>query len=221
MSRAVTMLLVSLLACRTTAAARAQPGTDADHPRQVSSAPASQPVSRDEALWRQIVSQHKRLAERQPGADLYRQAIPRRRTLLERVRLYLTLYPGGPHRDEAVWLELTTLFELAVLRNGTGDELADKVREYQQNPPSEAVRHEAAYWAMLCERLQRQPTAQPTSAPIIESDAASLAAYHEYVERYPGIVGIHARCLWRRIERPRAVVQILRYLELVESVESR
>ena len=163
----------------------AQTGVAVAEAGQVSDAAASQPVSRDEALWQQIVTLHEALVARQAGADPSAVALPRRRTLLERVRLYLTLYPGGPHRDEAVRLELTMLFEIATLSGGEVEPLATRVREYLRNPPSERVLHEAAYWAIFCERLKRPTTTQPTSVPVTEPDVSLLVAYRQYVERYP------------------------------------
>ncbi|HUU95871.1 MAG TPA: TlpA disulfide reductase family protein [Phycisphaerae bacterium] len=163
----------------------AQTGVAVGDAAQVSDA-ASQPVSRDEALWQEILTLHEALVARQAGgAPPSAAALPRRRTLLERVGLYLTLYPGGPHRDEAVRLELTMLFEIAALSGGEFERLAARVRDYLHNPPSERVLHEAAYWAIFCERLKRSTATQPTSVPVTDPDASLLAAYRQYVERYP------------------------------------
>jgi len=163
---------------------RAQMGVAVGDAAQVSDA-ASKPASRDEALWQQILTLREQLVAREPGGDPFTAALPQRRTLLERVRLYLTLYPGGPHRDEAVRFELTMLFEIATLSGGEFERLAARVREYLHNPPSERVLHEAAYWAIFCERLERPTTTQPTSVPVSDPDASLLAAYRQYVERYP------------------------------------
>jgi hypothetical protein len=163
----------------------AQTGVAVAEAGQVADAAASQPISRDEALWQQVVALHEQLVARQAGADPSAVALPRRRMLLERVRLYLTLYPGGPHRDEAVRLELSMLFEIAALSGGEFEPLAARVREYLHNPPSEQVLHEAAYWAIFCERLKRPTATQPTSVPVTEPDPSLLAAYRQYVECYP------------------------------------
>jgi len=147
---------------------------------------ASRPVTRDEALWNAIQAL---LQEEPPEAAPYparlADALAQRRQLLEQLRIYLSVYPGGPRRDQAVQLELRTLSEVATLSGGAYGPLCQRVREYIGRPPSEAALYEAAYWAIHCRRLTRGAAgSQPTSASVLEADAAVLAEYRAYIEQY-------------------------------------
>lgn len=177
---------------------------------------AVSPLSREETVWREVLA----LCDEPASQAATQPADPRapfdtrrarRQALLERVRLYQTLFPGGAHRDEAARLELDALFEIGSLSDGQYGPLCERAALYLQNPPSDAVRYEAAYWAMLCERLERvrngTATAVPPAAPAATSptgamskpnaptqpsytsanrfDPTLLAAYQRYVEQYP------------------------------------
>jgi hypothetical protein len=146
--------------------------------------PAQQPPAPDEDLWREIV-QVQTPASRpttQDAAALARQ----RQSLLARAQTYLAAYPGGAHRDEAIRLELRTLFELGTLGGGDLAPLAARVAAYLNNPPSPAATCEAAYWKIICARAGRaSATTQPSSGPFQPVDAPLLAAYRAYVEQYP------------------------------------
>ena len=178
----------------------------ATHPAQETPA-----TTREEALWQRIRALTQPVPATQPYEKWFAAAQGQRGALLGRVQLYLTLYPGGTHRDEAVRLELSTLFELGTLGDRGLGPLSERVAAYLQQPPSQAVLEEAAYWEILCRRwadtteLARpraetgepagpraganqageRPASAPTSAPALVADARLLAAYRDYVARYP------------------------------------
>lgn len=142
--------------------------------------------SREERLWGEIVTLRSRAPTSQPYEDWFASTLTNKRALAERIRLYLTLYPGGAHRDDAVRLELATLFDIASLSGGDCAPLRERVDRYLTSPLSAAVRHEAAYWKILCDRLAGPNTAsQPASTAASPATAAPLEAYREYVRRYP------------------------------------
>lgn len=148
--------------------------------------PSSRPASPDEVLWQEICQ----LDREMPGEESYAARLElllrRRRALLEKVRQYLTTYPGGARRDEVVRLELRALFEIGTLLGGAYEPLCRRVDAYLRRPPSEAALHEAAYWAIHCRRLDSTSAAsQPASAPAARHDRELLAAYREYVEQHP------------------------------------
>lgn len=150
-------------------------------------APSSRPVSRDEALWEEIAELDREpgRAEATPAGD--DAALQRRKTLLEKVRHYLTAYPGGPRRDEAVRVELRALFEIGTLSGGAYRPLRERVEEYLRHPSGEGAQYEAAWWAIRCRRLAPGAAASPpsSSAPVGRYDNELLDAYREYVRRYP------------------------------------
>lgn len=147
---------------------------------------AAPPVDREQQLWERITPLTEPVATTQPFEDWFEAARRQRQVLLNRLRLYLTVYPGGAHRDEALRLELVTLFELATLRDGALDELCGRVEELLRAPPSADVGAEAAYWAIICRhRAARSATSRPTSAPLNAPDAMLLSLYREYLQAYP------------------------------------
>ncbi len=100
---------------------------------------------------------------------------------VERVRHYLTLYPGGAHRDEAIRLELEALFGIATLRCEDPTELRRRCRELLRQPSSEAVAAEAAYWSLVCSRFECPDSADeslPAPGGLVDSEA-------DYLRRYP------------------------------------
>ena len=108
--------------------------------------------------------------------------------VLERVRLYLSLYPGGARRDEAIRLELETLYELGALHGGDVSELCQVAARYRKTPPSRVAEAEAAYWLILCGQArltEAQPTGQSSARPLRKLDAESIVAMREYLNRYP------------------------------------
>lgn len=142
-------------------------------------------ASPEEALWQRIQALRSAVPATQPYSQWFNAAIKRQESLLERVRLYLTLYPGGAHRDAVIEIELRALFELGTLRGEGLDRLCRQVRELLSSPPSERVLQEAAYWEILCRReASRSPETQPASAPALEPDAATLRAYRRYVQQH-------------------------------------
>lgn len=167
-------LAIALMAATWTGCARAH-----------AQSPASQQTSREQAIWEQVTRIRAAAPATQPYAEFFTAALRRQTELLERVRLYLTLYPGSTHRDEALRLELTALFEIGTLSGGELDPLRERVRQILRDPPSRTALHEAAYWNMICERTGRPATTRPTSTPITQTDSLSLNAYRQYIERYP------------------------------------
>jgi len=137
------------------------------------------------ALWGEIQRLRIEPATSEPFERHFSDTLARKNALLEKVRLYQTLYPGGPRRDRAVRLELQTLFDIASLSSGDFDALCARAGEYEQRPPCRAAQEEAAYWRIYCDRLGAIPATQPASGPDGEADAALLRAYDEYVMRFP------------------------------------
>lgn len=151
------------------AASHAQPAHD-------SRSPSGEPE-----LWQRIAALAPLPPATRPYENWFATVRQQRQALLARVRLYRTLYPGGTHRDEAVRLELTSLFELGSLQDGALMPLRERVAEILRAPPSEAAREEAAYWATISRSLQ---DASPTSQPVTP-DADLLDGLRVYVEKYP------------------------------------
>ncbi|MEW6199213.1 MAG: TlpA disulfide reductase family protein [Planctomycetota bacterium] len=163
--------------------------------------PGTTPITpHEQTLWDRVVEAQRPVPVTQPFKDWFDSARQQRRLLLSRVRLYLTLYPGGVHRDEAIRWELRTLFELETLQGtGSGERgtgvlgarrggelgpLVERVTELRRAPPSAAALQEAAYWAILCER------AGGGEAAAVESAATGLGpalrqAYLAYIRAYP------------------------------------
>ena len=142
--------------------------------------------SREERLWGEIVALRDRAPTTQPYEEWFASALTNKRALAERIRLYLTLYPGGAHRDDVVRLELATLFDVASLAGGDFAPLRERVDRYLRSPPSDAVLAEAAYWRILCDRLTgSSPASQPASTAASPATAELLAAYRKYLRSYP------------------------------------
>ncbi len=154
--------------------------------QSIPAVPESRPLSPDEALWRDVLEANRALTATEPySRDVEAELWPRR-LLLERTRVYLSAYPGGPRRDEVVRLELKALFEIGTLSGGAYEPLQKQVEEYLRHPPGETALHEAAYWKIRCDRLARvAATSQPSSAPVTHSDPALHEAYRKYIQQYP------------------------------------
>lgn len=152
--------------------------------------PTSPPAPTPEArLWQSIVALSADVPATQPFDGWFERTQQQRARLIARVKLYQTLYPGGQHRTDAVRLELAALFDAATLASGPYDAFCKRVREHLAAPGGPAVEAEAAYWALICQRLERDPDV-PTTRPAARSDAVPLApalraAYADYLRRYP------------------------------------
>jgi hypothetical protein len=156
--------------------------------RAAGPAASPMPLSSDEILWQQITVLQEKPPATQPFAPWFSVAERRLSALRGQVHLYLTLYPGGPHRDDAIRIELATLFELGTLRGGDLAALQARVTELLRAPPSPAAEQEAAYWDILCQRGPARPgtpTSQATTAPVDPLPASLLPAYRQYLSRYP------------------------------------
>lgn len=188
--RLCALVLIGGLAAAALAAPPATLPAAAALPRQAAPSP-------EEVLWRGILDLARgttawqaaspdtapALATRPAGwfvAEEKRQA-----RLLERLRLYQTLYPGGVHRDEAILLELTTLFELGALRGGDLGPLRGRLAPLLADPPSPTVAEEAAYWDLLCRRPKASSQPAPGDPATAALDPTLLAAYRQYLARYP------------------------------------
>lgn len=178
--------LVALLLCFASAGdASAQASAPAPF---AASAPAAQ-ESPEERLWREIVE----LRDRQPPAAPFRERVvalrEHKQSLLSYVRLYQRLYPGGRHGDDACTIELTTLYELGSLDGGRFDALRQRVGECLDSSSTPEVLHEAAYWRIQLDRVDRYErlaaATQPSSAPLTEPDLETLAAFEKYIDTYP------------------------------------
>lgn len=147
--------------------------------------PQAAPITpHEQTLWDRVVEAQRPVPATQPFRDWFDAARQRRRLLLSRVDLYLTLYPGGAYRDEAVRLELLTLFELGALRGGAQAALTRRLDELLAAPPSVAAQREAAFWAMT---VRRPPPAgvPDVSAAATELDPESRRAFQECVRTQP------------------------------------
>ena len=143
-------------------------------------------TSRDEVLWGEILEASRASLDSEPYRSDSRKATDSRRFLLNKVRLYLRLYPGGLHRDEAIRLELTALFEIGVLSNGAFAPVRAQVDQYMKTKPSRAAVEEAAFWKIQCDRIEHENAAsQPTSSPVTAGCSALFSAYREYIDTYP------------------------------------
>jgi hypothetical protein len=120
----------------------------------------SEPRSSDQALWQGIAAraatlQQESRSTREESGPLVREA------LLREVRLYVSLYPGGSARDDAITLELRLLAELGSLRGDFGP-LCQRVDELLASPPSDVVAAEADWRRLACAQLRRDAsTTQP------------------------------------------------------------
>ena len=158
-------------------------------PPPAATAPRTTITAAEETLWQHVVALEQSGTAMQPYEKWFATAEQNRAALLDHVRLYTTLYPGGVHRDDAIRIELAALFELGTLRGGALQPLCERVTEYLGAPPSPAAEHEAAYWEIICERSRAATTTQPASQPSIAAwsslDVGLRAACRAYVERYP------------------------------------
>jgi hypothetical protein len=136
------------------------------------------------ALWERIVA----LEQARPtetDAHPVNAFEVQRRELLAQVQLYLSLYPGGEHREDAVVLELQTLFELGALASGRFDALAERVGTYAQSD-DRALRAEAAYWRIVLDRVaSADGSAGVGTGGPTRLDPGLRRAYRAFLERYP------------------------------------
>lgn len=139
----------------------------------------------DETLWRAIAAMRPAAPASQPYEEWFEAQLAHRRELVSRLRRYLTLYPGGSHRDEAVILELRSLYEIGCLSDGTLASLCRRAGELLAAPLSPVCEQEAAYWMILCRRGDRAASTQPAAEPLQALDAHLEAEYLAYVERHP------------------------------------
>lgn len=144
-----------------------------------------QPITPDERLWRSI--EH---ADPAPAAQPYEEHLRDRcaalRTRARQLREYLTLYPGGRHRDQAIQSELQTLFELGCLTGGDLAPLCDRAAEYAAHPPSRLAESEAAWWQIVCRQTAADaPASQPRFGELAAPPALWLDEYREFLARYP------------------------------------
>ena len=142
-----------------------------------------QDTSPDETMWAAIEALARSTPASQPFEARFDRELSRRRALLEKTRSYLRIYPGGHRRDEAIALELETLFEIGTL-SGDYTLLAERIRGLESAPPSDAARAEAAWWQIHCDRAQATAT-RPAATSLEASDAEVLAAFRSYAARFP------------------------------------
>lgn len=131
----------------------------------------------DDGLWREICA----MRDATPPADRHGAArfdweIANSRQLLQRLRSYETLFPGGARRDEAVALEFQTQFDLISLGGAEWDDLCSRVATLRRAAPSPAILHEAAYWQMFCDRQAHKHATSSAPATAAASAPASQAA---------------------------------------------
>ncbi len=154
----------------------------------VAAQPTSAPVPRtpEERLWADV-QQLMRDPDAADGAGApFDGMLARQKRLLQQVRLYQSLYPGGTHRQTALQTELQTLHSIGSLENGNFEPLCRRVDELlaSQAAATGPEAAEAAYWSILCRRLARQPTPQPQDWNTGPDDEL-LAAYRDHLARFP------------------------------------
>lgn len=137
------------------------------------------------ALWQQIETLYGALAEEDPNADWFAAAEQGRHELLEPLRTYVNVYPGGAHRLAVTALELETLYELGALDGGDLSALCRRSAYLFEHADSESIRAEAAYWRIFCR--DRAATTQPaTTQPAFAAAPTDLLQhYADYVAAYP------------------------------------
>ncbi|MEW6251335.1 MAG: TlpA disulfide reductase family protein [Planctomycetota bacterium] len=94
-----------------------------------------------------------------PGAawpGWYEGVISNRVALAHAARLYLTLYPGGPNRDRAARIELTSLFEAGILCDPDLNQVRQRAADLL-NTSAAPVADEAGYWLDLLAKLGARP----------------------------------------------------------------
>jgi hypothetical protein len=169
------------------------------------------------ALWAELSQWAARPDGRDFGPDWFAQAAASRQRMLERIQLYQVLYPGGPHRDDVIVLELQTRFELATLQNDF-DSLRDRLRELSARPPSPAAAEEVAFWTMMLPPADAGAGGAPRDAAglggaaagsqpaagamDIADEARRAPAYRAFVEAHP-----------RSRHVPRLALQLFRWAE--------
>lgn len=213
----LTWLLLSLAA---TASAAAPAGGAGEPSAPPAAAPPRAVPTPEEALWRRTLALQVEAATTQPLGEWFAATLRQRQALLDGIRLYQTLYPGGAYRTEAVRLELATLYELCVLKGGTLGPLRQRVQEYLRGGGADdpAV-WEAAYWDIICRRaVPPAATTLPATAPGLPPDEPLLSAYREYLERYPRspYVPRLAVLLFEAAQRAGDAPQMQRLVELLE-----
>lgn len=146
----------------------------------VSCAAAQSP---DEALWAQIEALRLPPAS-MPATARFDAAHDRLEQLVQKARLYRSLYPGGARRNAAVAAELSALYDIGCLDKGDFTALKKAASAHAQDTTSEETRAEGAFWLMLCDHLGSTSSA-PTSAPVFDESLPLLGAYRRYVEQFP------------------------------------
>lgn len=126
--------------------------TNADPP----TTSAAAPHDREAQLWNEIVALHDPAVTPVDNASLINRQI-------DKIQTYLTLYPGGAHRDAAIRLELEARFALAVVAGQPFATLQRRVADLLAQPPGPQSEGEVAYWRVLLDTLSADPTtvAQP------------------------------------------------------------
>ncbi len=141
-------------------------------------------VSPEQTLWQEVTALDASLSQGPAGQEWFSRAVAQRRRLLAKLQLYVQLYPGGTHRDAAVQRELETLFEIGALTGGDIGPLRERVQAYLAGQWPPAVRHEAAYWEVVCRHADSASAAQPTTC-LTEPSRALLDDYYACVRDYP------------------------------------
>lgn len=158
---------------------------------------AAVPGDPEGLLWAEVQALRASEPATPPAGAGFEAARARRAALLQKVQRYGALYPGGAHRNDALRLELLTLFELGSLAGGDFDVLRERIVECMLHPPCPTAPHEAAYWSTVIFDPD-EPT--PASAPAAAStpsrpmsnpserqvvDGRLAAAWERYVQHYP------------------------------------
>lgn len=139
----------------------------------------NEPPAPDAALWLRIQALLPPSPTTQPYDKRFAVEGQRRQVLLDLVRRYQRLYPGGSNRDEALRIELETLFETGCAE-GHLEALRDRVQEVLDRAPHDEAAQEAAYWRILCMQL-----GATSSAPTLQLTPLLREQFDRYTRQYP------------------------------------
>jgi hypothetical protein len=150
--------------------------------------------SPDATEWRALAGLQ---GELDAGGLDFEAGLTRRSELAQRCRRFLIVYPGSQFAPQAVETLLRTLFERDCLAGGDLGELCERAEHYRKPEFPGAIREEAAYWRLLCNRrgaVAKEPAARDA---IAVDDPDLQADFHAYLDEFPA--GRHAPRLLTRL----------------------
>lgn len=164
----------------------------------IGSAAAQQapPTTTETALWQQVCAT--RVSPPISGLRPDFAAARRRcESVAAAAQRYLTIYPGGAHRAEAVRCLMFALFEAGALSGGDFSELRGRIDWYAAHGTTDE-RAEAAYWRSVL-RLDAPPATQPSADASEATDLPAPLAAEALRERFDAASRADDRDAMRRI----------------------